>query len=225
MKTLLTIISLILAVSGIAQEKPIITPVNYDSVQAAVTNAEKDTYYPKLLKRFNQFDTSLTLNDYRLLYYGFAFEAGYAPYYDNGTREIVPLIKDRRYDKALEVCDKILSTNPASISTNSYKSFVLMNMAENDSSRRYAIRVRNLINAILSSGDGLTCETGFKVIYVSDEYTLLRDVFEVEPLFRRTTPPCDKFNIPKSKNYSSKTIYFDYSANDIYFKNKYPGKK
>src|SRR5689334_1120719 len=112
MKTLLTIIFLTLAVSGIAQEKPASIPVNYDSVKAAVTNAEKDTYYPKLLKRFNQFDTSLTLNDYRLLYYGFAFDGGYAPYQDNGTSEIVPLVKDRRYDKALDVCDKILLTNP-----------------------------------------------------------------------------------------------------------------
>jgi hypothetical protein len=225
MKTLLTLSLLIIAISGFAQEKPVPIPINYDSVEAAITNTEKDTYYPRLLQRFNQFDTSLTVNDYRLLYYGFAFNAGYAPYQDNGTSEIMPLVKERKYDKALEVCDKVLSTNPVSITTNSYKSFVLMNMAENDSSRRYAIRVRKLLNAILSSGDGLTCETAFKVIYVSDEYSLLRDVFDAEPQGRRTTPPCDRFNIDKTKTYPSKTIYFDYSANDIYFKRKYPGKK
>jgi hypothetical protein len=223
MKTLLTLSFLIIAVSGFAQEKPI--PINYDSVEAAIINAEKETYYPKLLQRFNLFDTSLTLNDYRLLYYGFAFDAGYAPYQDNGTSEIMPLVKERKYDKALDVCDKILTTNPVSITTNFYKGFVLMNMAENDSSRRYAARARKLINAIVSSGDGLTCETAFKVIYVSDEYTLLRDIFEAEPQGRRTMPPCDRFNVPKTKNYSSKTIFFDYSANDLYFKKRYPGKK
>lgn len=223
MKPLLTLILLFVAFSGISQ--PVFMPVNYDSVQAAVTNANSATHYPKLLQRFNQFDTSLTVNDYRLLYYGFVFEPGYEPYRDNGTSEIMPLVKERKYDKALDVCDKILSINPVSITTNSYKSFVLMNMAENDSSRRYAIRVRKLLNAILSSGDGLTCETAFKVIYVSDEYTLLRDVFEAEPEGRKTVPPCDRFNILKSSNFNSKTIFFDYSANDFYFNRQYPGKK
>lgn len=223
MKALLTLAFLIVALSGIAQVN--FVTVNYDSVEAATTNPEKDTHYPKLLLRFNKFDTSLTLDDYRFLYYGFAFEDGYAPYQDNGTSEIMPLVNERKYDKALDVCDKILSTNPVSITTNFYKGFVLMNMAENDSSRRYAARARKLINAILSSGNGLTCETAFKVIYVSDEYTLLRDVFDTEPEGRRTLPPCDRFNITKSKNYTGKTIFFDYSANDQYFKRKYPGKK
>lgn len=223
MKTLLTFILLIIAVSGIAQDKWV--SVNYDSVEAATTNPNRETYYPKLLQRFNKFDTSLTLDDYRFLYYGFAFDAGYAPYQDNGTSEIMPLVNERKYDKALDVCDKILTTNPVSITTNFYKGYVLMNMAENDSSRRYAARARKLINAILSSGDGQTCETAFKVIYVSDEYTLLRDVFDTEPQGRRTTPPCDGFNISKAKNYSAKTMFFDYSANDQYFKRKYPDKK
>lgn len=224
MKALLTLSFLIIALSGIAQVN--FVSVNYDSVEAAITNPEKDTHYPKLLLRFNKFDTSLTLDEYRFLYYGFAFNDGYKPYLDNGTSEIMPLVNERKYDKALDVCDKILSTNPVSITTNFYKGFVLMNMAENDSARRYAARARKLINAILSSGNGLTCETAFRIIYVSDEYTLLRDVFDVEPEGRRTVPPCDRFNINKSKNYSGKTIFFDYSANDLYFKRnyKYPRK-
>ncbi|HUP11870.1 MAG TPA: DUF4919 domain-containing protein [Niastella sp.] len=223
MKTLSTLVLLLIAVSGIAQVNWV--SVNYDSVEAATTNPDKDSHYPKLLQRFNKFDTSLTLDEYRFLYYGFAFDAGYAPYQDNGTSEIMPLVNERKYDKALDACDRLLATNPVSITTNFYKGFVLMNMAENDSSRRYAARARKLINAILSSGNGLTCETAYKVIYVSDEYTLLRDVFDAEPLGRRTMPPCDRFNITKSKNYSGKTIFFDYSANDQYFKRKYPGKK
>jgi hypothetical protein len=223
MKTLLTLSFFIIAVSGIAQDKPV--PVNYDSVKLAVTDPEKDTYYPKLLQRFNHFDTTLTLQDYRLLYYGYAFDAGYSPYYNDGTMEIAQFVKKRKYDKALEICDRILAKNPTALATNSYKGFVLMNMAENDSTRRYAIRYKKMLDAILSSGDGLTCETAFKVIYVSDEYTLLRDVFEANPHGRRTNAPCDRFSIGKAKNYTASTIYFDYSADMIYFKQKFPDKK
>jgi hypothetical protein len=222
MKALLTLMLLTIAIAGIAQDKPI--PVNYDSVKSAVTDPGKDTYYPKLLQRFNQFDTTLTLEDYRLIYYGHAFDTSYYPYINDGGMEITQLVKKRKYDKALEECDKVLAKTPTAITTNSYKSIVLMNMAVNDSARLYAIRTKKLISAILSSGDGLTCETAFKVIYVSDEYTLMRDVFEVNNLFRTTKPPCDKWKISKSKNYSSNTIYFDYSANTIYFKSKYPGE-
>ena len=131
MKALLTLSLLIIALAGTAQVN--FVSVNYDSVEAATTNPEKDTHYPKLLQRFNKFDTSLTLDEYRFLYYGFAFNDGYAPYQDNGTSEIMPLVNERKYDKALDACDKILSTNPVSITTNIYKVFVLMNIAENDS--------------------------------------------------------------------------------------------
>ncbi len=74
----------------------------------------------------------------------------------------MPLVNERKYDKALDVCDKILTTNPVSITTNFYKGFVLMNMAENDSSRRYAARARKLTNAILSSGNGQNLRNGIQ---------------------------------------------------------------
>lgn len=223
MKTLLTLFLFVIAVSGIAQVTPI--PVNYDSVRSAVTGAEKESYYPGLLQRFNRFDTTLTLADYRLLYYGYAFNGGYIPYFNDGTVEVGQLMKKRKYDGANEACDKILAKTPIAIATNFYKSLVLMNMGENDSARLYTMRYKNLMNAIVSSGDGLTCETAFKVIYVSDEYTVLREVFEVNPLSRTTKSPCDKFKITKAKNFSSNTIYFDYSANNFYFMLKYPDKK
>ena len=47
--------------------------INYDTIKAKIEKPESDSYYPKLLKRFNEFDSTLTLQDYSLIYYKFSF--------------------------------------------------------------------------------------------------------------------------------------------------------
>lgn len=209
MKSLITFFFFIIAGSAIAQNN--FRPINRDSVKLAVTDAAKDTYYPKLLDRFNHFDTTLTLDDYRLLYYGFVFQDEYHALFNDKEGVISELAGRKKYDKALEECNSVLEKMPVGLKANFYKGLLLNQIAESDSAKGYAIRYKMLLDAVLSSGDGLTCETGFRAISVSDEYNILRTYLSKSNPLHTTVYPCDKFKISKSDKFNARTIYFDIS--------------
>lgn len=50
-----------------------------DDVVAEITWASSDNYYPNLMLRFEAGDSTLTLNNYHYLYYGFAYQEAYKP--------------------------------------------------------------------------------------------------------------------------------------------------
>jgi hypothetical protein len=54
------------------------TKVDRELVKKAVMDKSKPTYYPQLLKRFNAFDTTLSADEYRLIYFGYAFQDAYS---------------------------------------------------------------------------------------------------------------------------------------------------
>jgi len=66
-----------------------------------------------------------------------------------------------------------------------------------------------LLNAILTSGDGLKCETGFHVITVTDEYVLLNR-FQMETKAQSHNGKCDYQEFEKGK-YKIPGFYFDIS--------------
>jgi hypothetical protein len=79
-------------------------------------------------------------------------------------------------------------------------------------SLKYESRFKNLVDAILSSGNGLTCETGFKTISVSDEYGIIYIPFKIEQFYGKALiGPCDKLDIKASVDWPNKEIYFDTS--------------
>jgi hypothetical protein len=77
---------------------------------------------------------------------------------------------------------------------------------------KYQKRYRAIRKVIVYSGNGLTSETAFKVIYVSDEYDILYDYFEIPKIQRQILEgSCDKFDITPSDYYKVKVVYFDIS--------------
>lgn len=148
MKYCLFLITIVLNLSLLAQQH--FTPVDRDKVKKAVNDDKAPTAYKELLRRFNAFDSTLTLEDYRLLYYGFVFQ------------------------------------------------------------KSFGDRFKHLVEAILSSGDGLTCETGFRVNTVPDEYTILYNYFNIEECKGQAlVSHCDRMSVKPSDSWSKELLYFD----------------
>ena len=223
MKFLLTICLFILAGAAMAQND--FKPVNRDSVKLAISDSTKDTYYPKLFDRYNRFDTTLTLDEYRLIYYGFVFQDAYYAYASDKKREVAELLGKRSYDKASEVCDEALKNMPVGLTPNLSKSYVLFQMNVNDSASFYVHRYKRLRDAILSTGNGEACETAFKTIFVSDEYDIIHNYFDIESRGQSLVFPCDKLSVSKSKNWRSSAIYFDTSETFENMKKKFKSKE
>ena len=220
MRALISIFAIIIAISAAAQID--YTPVNRDSVKMLITDASRECYYPKLLQRFNQFDSTLTLEDYRLLYYGFVFQKEYVGYPDQKQKEINEFINSKKYKEAVKTCDLILKQIPISLTANYLKGLsIYLNNKEDTSFLNYRNRYTLLRNAILSTGNGLTCESAFKTIFVSDEYEIMYKYFDIDGTKMQSLQyPCDKFDINPSKYFQASLIYFDTSEPFFIWKRK-----
>jgi hypothetical protein len=210
MKATITILLLICSTNIYSQD---FTSVNRKEVEKEVTDENSPNYYPKLLERFSQFDGSLTLQQYRLLYFGFVFQDEYDGYNDNKSKEIRQLLEKKDYKKTIKLCDEVLKDLPVSLTVNYLKAVALQRKDEKDTTAaKYMNRYNHLADAILSSGNGLECKTAYKTIFVDDEYDLIYKYFEVEKFYGQSLEmPCDVLKISPSEKFNHGEIYFDTS--------------
>lgn len=186
--------------------------INYSEIKEKIENPNSSNYYPSLLKRFNDFDKELKLEEYALLYYGFTFQENYLK---NQSEEIKlsKLEKDGKHEELISACEKYLSINPVSLKANDLMAYSLYKLNRPESEwRKFQERYRALRKVIVYSGNGLSCETAFKVISVSDEYDILYTYFNIEKINQQSLEDlCDKLEISPSEYYHSDIIYFDIS--------------
>jgi hypothetical protein len=209
MKLCLLTILLAFGLSSLAQSH--FTPVDRDKVKKAISDNSAPTAYQKLLGRFNAFDTTLTLEDYRLLYYGYVFQDSYSSNPDEKKKEIGAAINAKNFDYASLLCDSVLSKYPISLAGNFYKGLALFRAHPDDSGYiKYRDRYRKLLDAIFSSGNGQTCETGFRVISVSDEYMIIYTDLKTKQFKGQSlVGHCDLLKIQPSDSWPNEQIYFD----------------
>lgn len=211
MKNIITLLLFVLPLATLAQRS--FTPVNMEEVKAAVSDSKATTSYTKLLARFNAFDTSLTMDEHRLLYYGAVFQQGYGAYPELKEKEINEAIKKGEFAKASLICDSVLKTYPVSTTINFAKGLSLVSAnAEDTVYMQYMNRYANLLRTIASTGNGKTNKTGFKTIFVSDEYEMIYKYFSIKQhLTQKLDGICDVFEVSPSDKWTDKKIYFDVS--------------
>lgn len=188
--------------------------INYQEIKQKIEDKNSPPYYyPGLLTRFNNFDQLLTMEEYSFIYYGFTFQEDYLNKQPD-EKELLNLIDSEQYELAIEECKKILMKNPVSLAANNYMGgFSLFKLDKpEDEWKKYQKRYRELRKVIAYSGNGLSCETAFKVIYISDEYNMMYSYFNIEKIHKQQLVNlCDKFDIEASGNYQVNEIYFDIS--------------
>lgn len=186
--------------------------ISFDSIKSKIENKKSYTYYPKLLQRYHEFDTTLTIEDYALIYYGFSFQNDYLKNQPDET-ELKSTLESQNYEQVIIECQKILDQNPVSLYANNELGYALykLNRPE-DEWRKYQKRYQTLRKLIVHSGNGLSIETAFKVIYVSDEYNILYDYFEITKIHEQALVGfCDKFVVEPSEYFNATEVFFDVS--------------
>jgi len=208
----------ILVIQQSASAQNAFKPVNRAEIEKMVSDKAASTYYPKLLQRFETDDPALTDEEYRLLYYGFVFQKEYSGYPDLNQKNINEAIEKEKYDDAVTLCDAVLSRYPINLFANYNKGLALFSKNREDSTfKKYINRYGRLINAIVSSGDGLTCNTAFKTIFVNDEYFVMYRYFEIKDFKGQALEtPCDKMRVSPSEYFKAESMYFDTSETLLY---------
>ena len=202
-------------------------PIDREVVRKLVADSSAGTYYPRLLARYATFDTTLTIGEYRLLYYGFVFQKAYNPYGDDHKRVILGAMQEKRYAVAIASCDTVLASVPVSLVANYYRGLAMYLLGKDNPAAMdsgfvgYRNRFVKLQTAILSTGDGLSCKTAFKTIFVADEYEIISRYFELDrPSAQALVYPCDKLDVSPNAYFKASAIYFDTSESFNAMKDK-----
>jgi len=167
-------LSLIVLQIGTAQK---VSNINFDEVKALIQDSTSATWYPTLVDRIQKLDTTLTANDYNLLYYGNVFADCYSPYGESKKQEkFLKLYGKTEYDKAIKIGQSVIEENPVNLKIL-FKMLVCYNQqGDKATAKLYARAYFGLLDAIYRSGDGKSVETAYVVGTVSDEYEMLADM-------------------------------------------------
>ena len=187
-------------------------PVNRDYIEKKVKDSSSPFYYQALLKRYLAYDSTLNLEDYRFLYYGYPFQPGYSPYASFKNSELNDLLKNKDNRKALELANEVYKEQPVS-PRSLYNMLVTLQISgSNDTTMRHVQRQYvNIIDAIVSSGDGKSCATAFKTIFVPDQYEVIANYLNINQQGRVLDGSCDKFTVKPNQMFNQTSLYFDTS--------------
>jgi len=156
-------------------EKP-----DYDRIEANIREEASHLYYPSLMKRFLEADSTLTLTEKRHLYYGYVFQESYAPYSSPETEEkFRALLRKEQLQlndlkEIVRYGDLLFEQNPLDFQMFGYQLYALRELGEQEKYARRDFQYNLIFEVILSSGDGTSKEYAFSVIEPSHEYEILR---------------------------------------------------
>jgi len=207
MKKLLFFTVSILAFITISAQK--ISNVDFDSVKTALD--ANQGLYKELIDRFKKADSTLSADEFKVLYYGQCFQQNYKPYGGSGKDfdKFKEHYEKEDYKKALPFALKILDDDPVDLKMT-FKTLVCYHFL-NDPENKAAMQMRyeNILYTLFLSGDGKTRETAFVVMRVSDEYEAMNNM-QVENSSQSLSGDCDVMTLKKN-DYGLESLYFNIS--------------
>lgn len=212
MKKNLFLAILLFGINIFAQEPTFKVP-DYKAIEKEIKDKNSTFYYPKLMERYMSNDTLLNNEDYQHLYLGYIFQSKYNAFWrspdEKKLREYYgkQTLDTKDYDEIINLANHSLSDFPFDLKQLNFLSYVYNLKGDKAASEKAAIKFHGIMNAILSTGDGQKCETGFHVLLVEHEYILL-NVFEIESKSQSLVGHCDYLSFEKGK-YKVDGIYFN----------------
>lgn len=179
MKKLIIYSLLFIGTYGFSQNNNL-KPPNYKSIKKKIALKNSNLYYPKLMEKYKNADTTMTLDEKRHLYYGFIHQKEYSPYTRSDyTDSLRTVLKKENYTKAdlkkiITHSDAILKDNPLSLKAINYKLYAKEKLQDSLGLLKDYTQMRMITDAMLSSGDGLSKDTAFFVISPTHEDSLLQ---------------------------------------------------
>lgn len=179
MKRLLFLACLIcMSIVTFAQDK--VAP-DYKAIEKDINNAKSEFYYPTLMQHFQNGDDSVSVEACRHLYYGFVFQTQYNPYStatpeEKALRNVNMPTSEQEAREILDKAKTVLKNDPFNIDVLMIAFYLTQSDLLQDSilERKYSNQLGMLLNAISSTGDGLSEQSAFHVINISHEYALLQ---------------------------------------------------
>ena len=178
MKNIIVFMVFMFSVTVFSQKQSFEKP-NYKKIEKSIKKKKSNLFYKKLMERFQKSDTAMSIEEKRHLYYGFSFQKKYNPYnfsdYTDSMR--VVLQKDNfsklDFNNIIRFGDSLLVQNPFDLRVMNYQLYALEKSKQEVLFNKKLNQSNIILDVLFSSGDGLSKETAFYVIFTSNEYSLL----------------------------------------------------
>lgn len=152
---------------------------DYDQIKINIENKESDLYYSKLWDRYQQGDSTMTMDERRHLYYGYVFNEKYSPYSSvhDATQINAILNKDQptadEWKELISLINGTLKLQPFNCRYLHYQRMAYHALEKHYFADRNFHKIMCILDALSSTGDGLERETAIHVTAVPNEYDYL----------------------------------------------------
>ena len=227
--SIIAIVTLTLTLPALAQSKFQVHKVDFDHVKQVIENPKSIYYFPKLIKSYQSTDTSMSIEAYRNLYYGYTFQEDYNPFRESVYSNVVEQLYYKQPHSRAE-CDSIekyaeLSLDDNLFDMNQMKFFIYV-LKEKKKYTRAAIRqfrLDRLIAAIMSSGKG-TKEEPWVVITPEHEYNIVNFLGYVATDHQDVGNGLEYVAVAPKEGKTTQGFYFDVSRMMSVAAQKFPDK-
>jgi hypothetical protein len=131
--------------------------------------------------------------------------------YDSLKRLVYGEIKKKNYQGVLSLTKAMLSIDYTSLFAHKYLQQTYKILGDTINRNKYHDIEFGLLLSITKSGDGKTCETGWHVIQIEEEYFILNMIgadLQLQSLISSKKNMCDKMDVKTDKG-ESLTYYFE----------------
>ena len=221
LRTLLVTLTIALTLTAAAQRpqppasgKFEVHKVDFNHVKEVIENPNSVYFYPKLMQSFLSNDTSMSIEAYRNLYYGYTFQEDYNPFRMSVYSNVVEQLYYKQ-PHSREECDSIMKYAGLSLDDNIFDldqmQYFIFALKEKKRHARAAVRQfrhDRIVAAIMSSGKG-TKEEPWVVIMPSHEYNIVNMLGYVATEHRDEGNGLEYIAVQPKEGKTTQGFYFD----------------
>lgn len=194
------------------------------AVQLLIANAQDSTKItiPNFQDKYSEYVTKLEAGDTDIDYQDFRFSFIESEQFILATKQIVlqnqlktemyQEYHNENYQEAMKLAKQILSLDYTSLEAHKILRHCYQDQDDKDNFEKYLNIQLGLFQSIITSGDGRSCATGWKVIQVSEEYFVLHILKANKEKQSLVTEGglCDQLDVVMEDG-TKRTFYFDVS--------------
>ena len=221
LRTLLVTLTIALTLTAAAQRpqppasgKFEVHKVDFNHVKEVIENPNSVYFYPKLMQSFLSNDTTMSIEAYRNLYYGYTFQEDYNPFRMSVYSNVIEQLYYKQ-PHSREECDSIMKYAGLSLDDNIFDldqmQYFIFALKEKKRHARAAVRQfrhDRIVAAIMSSGKG-TKEEPWVVIMPSHEYNIVNMLGYVATEHRDEGNGLEYIAVQPKEGKTTQGFYFD----------------
>ena len=217
-----------------SKRKIVVEKPDLDEIRRITLDPQSKFYFPKLKKKYEVNDTTMTPEEFRNFYLGYMFQEDFDPYrvspYSNKTDDLrsKPSHTKEEIDTITKYAQLALQDNPFDLRQMSFLVHVLKEKRKDIRAKIWEYRLEHLLGAIKSTGTGDSVENAWFVMYPEHEYDMVQllgyeavDAQFIEPGYDYLAVQPDETDTRK-RDKSAKGFYFNVIVPQQQYELKHP---